>query len=150
SIEQVLEIFSKAKELPNVHLCGLMGYEAQIAGLGDRNPFKRLMSIAYGIVRKLSVKHVARFRARIVDALAAEGFALELFNGGGTGSLNFTSREQAITEVAVGSAFISSHLFDYYSNIRFQPSTFFACHVCRKSNVQTATCQGGGYITSGV
>ena len=41
---------------------------------------------------------------------------LSIFNGGGTGSIFTTSNEPWITEVTVGSGFLSPHLFDYYSD----------------------------------
>jgi hypothetical protein len=98
---------------------------------------------------KKSKTLVSELRGEIADVLKRRGYEIELFNGGGTGSLNITSEEPWLTELAAGSGFLCSHLFDYFSNIRFQPACFFACQVVRTSDDEYATCQGGGYIASG-
>jgi D-serine deaminase-like pyridoxal phosphate-dependent protein len=126
-----------------------MGYEAQVAGLGDRNPFKRMLNPIAGFVRRRSVRAMARLRQELVKSLTSRGYALELFNGGGTGSVTFSVAEPWLTEVTAGSAFLCSHLFDYFSNIRLQPACFFALQTVRSSDDGYVTCQGGGYIASG-
>lgn len=133
----------------SVRPAGVMAYEAQVAGLPDRNPFKRAFNLAAGWVRKTSVKAVADRRRRVREALEAAGFAVELFNGGGTGSLDSSSQDAALTEVTMGSGLLCSHLFDYYSNVRFEPACFFALQVVRSSDPGYVTCAGGGYIASG-
>ena len=77
------------------------------------------------------------------------GIHPEILNGGGTGSLNYAAADPSLTEVTAGSGLLCSHLFDYYSNIRFEPSCFFALQVVRSSDSGFVTCQGGGYIASG-
>ena len=149
SVEQVLSIFENAKKFSNLKLCGVMGYEAQVAGLPDRNPFKKLITPVVHWVRKRSVVKIARKRAKIYKLLQEKGYALEIFNGGGTGSLNFSVQEPWLTEVTMGSGLLQSHLFDYYSNIRFEPACFFALQMVRRSDPGYLTCQGGGYIASG-
>ncbi len=149
SVARALELFASTRELAHVHLVGLMGYEAQVAGLGDRNPFKRAMNPVFGWVRRRSIKEVARRRETLAQALASEGFEIELFNGGGTGSLDTTPAEPWLTEVTAGSAFLCSHLFDYYSGVRFDPAAFFALQVTRSSDDGYVTCAGGGYVASG-
>jgi D-serine deaminase-like pyridoxal phosphate-dependent protein len=128
---------------------GAMAYEAQVAGLTDRNPFKRLLNPAAALVRRASVRWVRRLRQEIAEAFRASGFELEIFNGGGTGSVDFAAREDSLTEVTAGSALLCSHLFDYYSNIRFESAAYFALQVVRCSDDGYVTCQGGGYIASG-
>ena len=44
---------------------------------------------------------------------------LEIVNGGGTGSLELTAAEEAVTEVTAGSGFYAPAQFDHYS--RFTP-----------------------------
>ena len=144
-VEQVVNLFDTSS--PSARIIGVMGYEAQVAGLGDRNPFKRAMNPVIKGVRSASIRHVARLREAIAGALADRG--LELFNGGGTGSLNIAIQEPWLTEVSAGSGFLCSHLFDYYSNIRFEPACFFALQAVRASDPGYVTCQGGGYIASG-
>ena len=149
SVDDVVALCRAARGLPNIRIVGLMGYEAQVAGLGDRNPFKRLINPIAGVIRRRSVQAVARLREQLAAALAREGIALELFNGGGTGSADYTAAEPWLTEVTVGSGFLCSHLFDYYSNVSPEPACFFALQVTRSSDAGYFTCQGGGYIASG-
>jgi len=150
SVDEVLVLFETATELAHVTLCGLMGYEAQVAGLPDRNPFKKALNPVVRGIRRRSIRQVARRRRELAEALAAAGQELALFNGGGTGSLDSTAREgQWLTEATVGSGLLCSHLFDYYSNVRFEPACFFALQAVRSSDPGFVTCQGGGYVASG-
>jgi D-serine deaminase-like pyridoxal phosphate-dependent protein len=128
---------------------GLMAYEAQVAGLGDRNPFKRLINPIASLIRHLSLARVAKLRADIARAMREKGYPVAVVNGGGTGSLNYALEEDALTEVTIGSGLLCSHLFDYYSNIQFEPACFFALQVARASDPGYLTCLGGGYIASG-
>lgn len=149
STADVLALWRRIERLPGVRVAGLLAYEAQVAGLGDRNPFKPLLNPAFAAVRRLSVRAVARLRHELAEALVAAGLPLEIFNGGGTGSLNFANREPWLTELTAGSGFLCSHLFDYYSNVRFEAAAFFALQVTRSSDPSFVTCAGGGYIASG-
>jgi D-serine deaminase-like pyridoxal phosphate-dependent protein len=92
---------------------------------------------------------VARRRLRVAELFSERAIPLELFNGGGTGSLNLAAREPWLTEVSAGSGLYCPHLFDYYTNIQFEPAAFFALQVVRASDPGFVTCQGGGYIASG-
>ncbi len=149
NLGDVLRMYEAADQFKNIKLIGLMGYEAQLAGLGDRNPFNKIQMPVARWIRKKSKTLVSELREEIADVLKRRGYEIELFNGGGTGSLNITSEEPWLTELAAGSGFLCSHLFDYFSNIRFEPACFFACQVVRGSDEGYATCQGGGYIASG-
>ena len=73
-------------------------------------------------------------------------------NGGGTGSLDTTTRATGVTESTAGSAFLKPHLFDYYSNAHvraLEPAAFFALEVTRRPAPDIVTCLGGGYVASG-
>jgi len=72
-----------------------------------------------------------------------------IFNGGGTGSIETTSREPWITEVTAGSGFLQSHLFDYYRSNRNAPAFCFALQVTRLPEPGMITCHSGGFIASG-
>src|SRR3954464_6429538 len=126
-------------------LVGLMGYEAHIAGLGDRPPGKRLMGAAIERLHRASAHEIAARRAAIVDALPG----LQFVNGGGTGSLHTTTREPAVTEITAGSGFYAPTLFDHYSAFSLTPAAMFALPVVRKPSRKVATVLGGGYIASG-
>lgn len=144
-----LELADAIAREPGLEVGGIMAYEAQVAGLADRNPFKRLLNPIAAVIRRLSVGRVAALRAEIADALRARGHRVSIVNGGGTGSLNYALEEPALTEVTIGSGFLCPHLFDYYSNIRFEPACYFALQAVRASDHGYITCQGGGYIASG-
>jgi D-serine deaminase-like pyridoxal phosphate-dependent protein len=134
---------------PELRLVGVMGYEAQIAGLGDATPFAPLLNPAKRFIKSRSVRDVADKRRRAMEMLQARGISLEFFNGGGTGSLRTTSTEPWVTEVTAGSGFLQSHLFDYYASNENQPAFCFALQVTRSSQADHVTCQSGGFIASG-
>lgn len=149
---EVVELARLAADLPGVSFRGLMGYEAQIAGLGDDNPFEPWLNPVKAWVRRASVGEVARRRRRCVAALRDAGLAPALVNGGGTGSLDTTGKDDAVTEVTAGSAFFKPHLFDYYRNDHMQelePACFFALEITRRPAPDLVTCLGGGYVASG-
>lgn len=134
---------------PLLDLHGVMGYEAQIAGLGDASPFAPLMNPAKKVLKATSARDVANKRKAIADYLANKGVSLGLFNGGGTGSLRTTSQEPWLTEVTAGSGFLQSHLFDYYQSNQNKPAFCFGLRVTRTPQPGTVTCQSGGFMASG-
>lgn len=71
-----------------VEIAGMMGYEAQVAGLGDRNPFKKWINPIAACIRRLSVKAGAKYREDLAKTFMEQGLKLEFFNGGGTGSFS--------------------------------------------------------------
>jgi D-serine deaminase-like pyridoxal phosphate-dependent protein len=131
-----------------VRLVGLMSYEAQIAGVGDAPPGKRLMGHAIRVMQRASARELARRRADVVSAVRALA-PLEFVNGGGTGSLERTSREAAVTEVAAGSGLYAPTLFDTYAGWVGRPAALFALPVVRRPAPGIATVLGGGYHASG-
>ncbi len=133
---------------PAFRLVGLMAYEAQIAGLGDRPPGKPLMGIALRAVQRASARELAERRAAIVAAVR-EIAPLEFVNGGGTGSIELTAAEPAISEVAAGSGLYGPTLFDAYSRFTPLPAALFALPVVRRPGRGVVTALGGGYLASG-
>ena len=130
-------------------LVGIMSYEAQIAGVGDEpigDPAKGLMMRT---IQQKSAAELADRRAEAIGAVQALN-PLEFVNGGGTGSIERTIAEDAITEVAVGSGLFGPHLFDNYRWFTPAPAVAFALDVVRRPNRDTATLLGGGWIASGV
>jgi D-serine deaminase-like pyridoxal phosphate-dependent protein len=78
--------------------------------------------------------------------------SLELVNGGGTGSIDETTRDTGVTEITAGSGLYKTHLFDGYSSPRvraLEPALFFALEVVRRPSPTHITCSGGGYVASG-
>ncbi|WP_270044646.1 amino acid deaminase/aldolase [Solirubrobacter ginsenosidimutans] len=129
-------------------LDGVMSYEGQIAGVGDRPPGKPLMQLALPILQALSARELARRRAEIVAAVRAIA-PLRFVNGGGTGSIERTAAEPAVTEVAAGSGLFGPTLFDTYRAFKPAPAAWFALPVVRKPSPKLATALGGGYPASG-
>lgn len=131
---------------------GLLCYEAQVAGLPDRNPFARVENPIKELIRRRSIGDVAARRRAIVEALEGAGLAPGIVNGGGTGSLDSTTRESGVTEVSAGSGLFKPLLFDYFhdAHVRaLEPSLFFALEVTRIPGPGWATVSGGGYVASG-
>jgi D-serine deaminase-like pyridoxal phosphate-dependent protein len=148
--EGVIQLVRIIQEYPSLKLLGIMGYEAQIAGVGDHLPSQKLKNMAVAFMKKKSIDKIKRRRERIVQSLKSEDVQLVFVNGGGTGSLETTSKEEAVTELTAGSGFYAPLLFDYYRNFRFTPALFFALPVVRKPTPNIYTCLGGGYVSSGV
>lgn len=133
---------------------GLMAYESQIAGVGDAPPGKPAMARVIRAMQSRSRLELARRRGLIVEAvrkaLADVGSPdLEFVNGGGTGSIEKTAMERAITEIGAGSGLFQPHLFDYYTNFTGRPAALFALPVVRRPGPGVVTCLGGGYLASG-
>jgi D-serine deaminase-like pyridoxal phosphate-dependent protein len=145
----VVALARRVAERPELRLAGVMGYEAQLAGLPDRaalhawqNPIKRAL-------KRGSMPTIATRRARVLDALAAAGLAPEHVNGGGTGSVAWSSADPSLTEVTIGSGFLCGHLFDGYRGLTLDPALLFALQIVRRPAPEIATCLGGGWIASG-
>ncbi|WP_433470116.1 amino acid deaminase/aldolase [Spirillospora sp. CA-128828] len=133
---------------PSLDLVGLMAYESQIAGVGDVPPGRPARGRVIRAMQRQSRAELARRRAAIVRAVR-ELTDLEFVNGGGTGSVEKTAAERAVTEVAAGSGLYQPHLFDQYSNFTGRPAALFALPVVRRPAPGVATCLGGGYLASG-
>jgi len=147
-VEQAIALAEEIGRRPQVQLAALMAYEGQIAGVGDRPPGRRLRGATIRFMQQRSAAELAKRRAAIVDAVG-EIARLEIVNGGGTGSLELTSAEDAITETSAGSGFYAPALFDHYSRFTLSPAAGFALPIVRKPRYGVATALGGGYIASG-
>ena len=79
-----------------------MGYEAQVAGVGDRVPGQFIKNGLIRLLKKHSISRTARIRKEWTAALEELGLSPRFINGGGTGSLAETAREDVVTEVTVG------------------------------------------------
>ncbi|MCC6157674.1 MAG: alanine racemase [Deltaproteobacteria bacterium] len=146
---EAIAIAREAQRAGGVIVDALMGYEAQVAGMGEASPFTPLTNPVKAWIKRRSIPDVASRRARIASELRAAGVNVALFNGGGTGSLATTSNEDVVTEVTAGSGFFCPHLFDYYAGTRLEPAAFFALQIVRFPAPGIVTCQGGGYVASG-
>jgi D-serine deaminase-like pyridoxal phosphate-dependent protein len=152
--EQAADVARAIVAREGLALVGVMMYEAQIAGLGDRPPGRPLRARAIGVVQARSARELATRRAAVVQAVAqvlqsAGRPPLELVNGGGTGSLQRTSAEAAVTELTAGSGLYGPTLFDAYSAFTPRPAAMFALPVVRRPGRGVVTALGGGYLASG-
>jgi D-serine deaminase-like pyridoxal phosphate-dependent protein len=152
-LEALRTVLEALRGAPALRLRGVMGYEAQIAGLGEANPFTPLLNPVKRLLKARSAQDVAARRHAIRRLLDGAGYPRDadalLFNGGGTGSLGTTTREPWLTEVTAGSGFLQPHLFDYYDANANEPACCFALQVTRVPEPGLVTCQGGGFIASG-
>ena len=146
--EQAAALAREVLARPELRLDGLMSYEAHIAGLGDRPPGRPLMGAAIRAMQRASGRELAARRAAVVEAVSAVA-PLRFVNGGGTGSVERTAAEPAVTEVAAGSGLYGPTLFDAYTSFSPQPAALFALPVVRRPDARTATTLGGGYPASG-
>lgn len=146
---QARPVIERIVRSPHLRLDGIMGYEGQIAGVGDNVPGQRAKNALIRQLKRRSARVVAQRRAAVVSLARSLGAELRFVNGGGTGSLATTRREPAVTEITVGSAFYSPALFDAYRDFRYLPAAGFAVEIVRQPAPAIYTCLGGGYIASG-
>jgi D-serine deaminase-like pyridoxal phosphate-dependent protein len=149
SINDFKNVFYRIQKSANVSFSGMMGYEAQVAGMGDKSPFSSLFNPAKRLIKNRSVKDIYQKRKAINDFLNSENITPDIFNGGGTGSLSTTLKEPWLTEVTAGSGFLQSHLFDYYGANKNVPAFCFGLQVTRISQPGIITCKSGGFVASG-
>ncbi len=148
TVEQAVALAREIEGREKVELAALMSYEGQIAGVGDQPPGRRLRGAAIRAMQRRSAAELAERRAAVVTAIR-EFAELPIVNGGGTGSLELTGAEDAVTEIAAGSGFYAPILFDTYSRFSLTPAAGFALPIVRKPNDTIATALGGGYLASG-
>ncbi len=131
------------KKCSHLKLEAVMGYEAQIAGVGDlKKPLIKTL-------KALSVPQLRKRRAKFLQIIQSYGHNIKIINGGGTGSLNSTNQEQCISEITVGSAFYAPVLFDYYEDFKLKPALFFTSPIVRFPDSGILTVLGTGHIASG-
>jgi D-serine deaminase-like pyridoxal phosphate-dependent protein len=147
--EQAVALAREIDRRDRTKLVGLLAYEGQIAGVGDNVPRKAITNLLVRTMQSTSAKDVAERRAEIVTALS-EVAQIEFVNGGGTGSIELTASEWAVTEVAAGSGLFAPILFDHYRAFRLRPAAMFALPVVRRPGPGVVTALGGGYLASGV
>jgi len=145
---QAVALAREIERRPQIELVALMAYEGQTAGVGDQPPERRLRGAAIRFMQRRSAAELAERRGAIAAAVA-EIAELETVNGGGTGSLELTGAEDAVTEVTAGSGFYAPTLFDHYSRFSLTPAAGFALPIVRKPSPAIATALGGGYLASG-
>jgi D-serine deaminase-like pyridoxal phosphate-dependent protein len=148
TVEQAVALAQEIEQRSQLKLAALMSYEGQIAGVGDEPPGRRLRGALIRSMQRRSAAELAERRAAVVAAIR-EFAELPIVNGGGTGSLELTGAEDAVTEIAAGSGFYAPTLFDSYSRFKLTAAAGFALPIVRKPTIGIATALGGGYLASG-
>ena len=146
--EQARALAAEIERRPGVRFAGLMAYEGHVAGVGDNAPGNPVKNLAVRAMQGASMREIAERRAAVVAAVR-EVAPIEFVNGGGTGSLERTAAEEAVTELAAGSGLYDPVLFDGYRSLELQPAAGFALAVSRRPGPEAVTLLGGGYIASG-
>lgn len=147
--EGVRPLVARLQASSRLRLEGVMGYEAQIAGVGDQVAGQAAKSALVRQFKRRSLGIIARRRQEVVESIRASGVELRFVNGGGTGSQHTTCTEAVVSEVTVGSGFFSPGLFDHYKDFRYQPAVGYAIEIVRCPTPGIYTCLGGGYTASG-
>ncbi|WP_431982097.1 amino acid deaminase/aldolase [Streptomyces qinglanensis] len=147
---ELAELARTVQRRPGFRLVGLMAYEGHVAGVGDAVPGAALRSRAVRLMQRTARRELAARRAAAVRAVRAVAPDLEFVNGGGTGSVQHTAAEEAVTEVAAGSGLYVPRLFDNFTSFTGRPAALFALPVVRRPGVGVVTVLGGGYPASGV
>ena len=130
------------------HLAGVMTYEGQGAGLADTVPGQRVKSLVIRRLKSASLSQLEVRRRELAEAIA--GITdLEFWNAGGSGSVDATTRDPAVTEIAAGSGLLVPSLFDHYRAFSPRPAAFFGLSVVRRPSAGVATVHGGGFVASG-
>ncbi len=148
TVADVEMLLTSGRSCLHTKITGVMGYEAQLAGVADI-PVVRWQEFAIKQLKRLSSKGVRNFRKQAVDLIREKSETLRFVNGGGSGSIDFTAREEEVTELTIGSAFYFPALFSRYRNLPLEPAASFALRVTRKPEQGIVVCHGGGYIASG-
>ncbi|GHH19077.1 amino acid deaminase/aldolase [Streptomyces lanatus] len=146
---QVADLARTVARRPGFRLVGIMAYEGHIAGVGDSVAGRPLRSRAVRLMQATARRELAERRAEVVRAVRAVVPELEFVNGGGTGSVQFTAAEDAVTEIGAGSGLYVPRLFDNYTSFSGRPAALFAQPVVRRPGVGAVTVLGGGYPASG-
>jgi len=133
---------------PGFRLVGVMTYEGQVAGVPDDVPGQRAKSMVVRRLKSASMSQLAERRGTIAQQLS-EVVDLEFWNGGGSGSVEATAADGAVTEVAAGSGLLVPTLFDHYQSFRPRPAAFYGLPVVRRPSDGIATVAGGGFVASG-
>ncbi len=146
---QAAALAAEVSRRRGVTLVGMMAYEGQIAGVGDRPSGRPVRGIAIRAMQAASRRELRARRQRLVAAVEGVAGPLRFVNAGGTGSLESSAAEPWVTEVTAGSGLYAPALFDDYTRFRPRPAAFYALPVVRRPGPGVVTALGGGYVASG-
>ncbi|KOP78462.1 hypothetical protein AMS59_11440 [Lysinibacillus sp. FJAT-14745] len=148
SLESLTPFLEYIKNQAFIEVVGAMGYEAQIAGVGNR-PANAVKGKLIEVMQLQAKKQVTQFRRLAIAHIKAYFPSLHFVNGGGSGSMAYTAQQKEVTEITVGSAFYAPALFDQFTHLQLEKAAGFALSVTRKPEKNIVVCHGGGYTASG-
>ncbi|MFY0518136.1 amino acid deaminase/aldolase [Lysinibacillus sp. UGB7] len=148
SLESLTPFLQFIKNQSFIEVVGAMGYEAQIAGVGNR-PANAVKGRLIETMQIQAKKQVTQFRRLAIAHIKAYFPHLYFVNGGGSGSMTYTAQQKEVTEITVGSAFYAPALFDQFTHLQLSKAAGFALRVTRKPEKNIVVCHGGGYTASG-
>lgn len=148
SLETLTPFLQEIQKTSAIEVIGAMGYEAQIAGVGNR-PANALKGKVIEAMQVQAKKQVTQFRRLAIAHIKAYFPNLRFVNGGGSGSMLYTNQQKEVTEITVGSAFYAPALFDQFTHLQLEKAAGFALSVTRKPEKNIVVCHGGGYTASG-
>jgi D-serine deaminase-like pyridoxal phosphate-dependent protein len=146
--EDVVALAEEIGRRDGFRMVGVMTYEGQVAGVPDEVPRHRFRSAAVRSLKSRSVAQLEDRRAGIASALH-EVVELEFWNAGGSGSVETSVADPAVTEVTAGSGLLVPGLFDHYRSFSPLPAAYFGLRVVRRPSATVATVAGGGLVASG-
>jgi D-serine deaminase-like pyridoxal phosphate-dependent protein len=147
-VAHVVDLARAVVARPGFALVGVMTYEGQVAGVPDAVPDERARSLVVRRIKAASMEQLAERRAAIAAGLR-DLTDLELWNAGGSGSIEASAADPAVTEVTAGSGLLVPSLFDHYRSFAPRPAAFFGVPVVRRPSEGCVTVAGGGLIASG-
>ncbi|WP_342503684.1 amino acid deaminase/aldolase [Lysinibacillus sp. FSL L8-0126] len=148
SLETLTPFLQEIQKTSAIEVVGAMGYEAQIAGVGNR-PANAIKGKVIEAMQVQAKKQVTQFRRLAIAHIKAYFPNLRFVNGGGSGSMLYTNQQKEVTEITVGSAFYAPALFDQFTHLQLEKAAGFALSVTRKPEKNIVVCHGGGYTASG-
>jgi D-serine deaminase-like pyridoxal phosphate-dependent protein len=115
--EQAVAFARAVDRRAGFRLAGVMGYEGQIAGLGDAPPGHPVRAQLIRLIQSRSMPELIRRRTEAIRLIQAMT-SLDFVNGGGTGSLESTAADTSVTELTAGSGLVGPTLFDAFPRAR--------------------------------
>ena len=150
SPKQLVELAKRIAGDAHLNLSGIMSYEAQIAGVADRDPRESWhVAAVKRFLKARSLQKISSVRKQVADSLPDLLSSMNILNGGGSGSVGSTGHDPLVNEVTIGSGILCPALFEHYTGLAIEPAIAFALPVVRRPEPNIATLFAGGYIASG-
>src|SRR5699024_10294154 len=104
--KQFTSVLQCVKQKKRIVLDGIMGYEAQLAGVPDKDPEQKIKSSVIRHLKRKSKSEVVGNSKDCLNTVRNSCLSIRFVNEGGSGILNHTTGEKVASEVTVGLGFI--------------------------------------------